>query len=203
MPAVAGVPAPLRLLPQPVDAGAKLVLQRLVAVEILPRAEEPCEQVRGLDDVAAIVLAGEPDRPAGLAVQEVRQDAVIAVRPEQKADHAQQAVAGIVPTDPAARGGDHDRHGAEARAAGRDGLEAIIGPDVAALAGEAAHRVREIPEVAERLPLHEIEQGVVAEVARARLRRERRCLAHASISLTSPGPSTRSCPQLWPRSLRA
>ena len=45
--------------------------------------------------------------------------------------------------------------------------------DVAALAGEAAGRVGEVPEVAERLALHEVEQRLVVELARRALRAHR------------------------------
>ena len=50
------------------------------------------------------------------------------------------------------------RHDAESAAAAGGDLEAVAEADVAALVGEAAGRMGEIPEVAEGLPLHELEQ---------------------------------------------
>src|SRR5262249_10194833 len=76
--AVARVPVPLDLAPELVDAAAQQRLRRVGATEILARAEQAGEQVGGLDEVAAVVLAGEGDHAAAGAVEEVREDAVIA-----------------------------------------------------------------------------------------------------------------------------
>ena len=77
------------------DPSAQLVLRVGVPVEVLAGAEQTGEQKRGLDEIAAVVLAAEGNRLAGVAVQEMRQDAVIAVGPEQKAHHGQQALGGF------------------------------------------------------------------------------------------------------------
>ena len=55
--AVARVPVPLHVQPQRVDARAQLVLQRVLAVEELPHAQQARDEKRGLHEVAAVVLA--------------------------------------------------------------------------------------------------------------------------------------------------
>jgi hypothetical protein len=75
--AAAGVPVPFDLAPERVDPGAKAPLLRIVPIEVLSGAQEPRDQERGLDEVAAVVLPAERNRPAGIAVDKVRKDAVI------------------------------------------------------------------------------------------------------------------------------
>ena len=139
-------------------------LLSLVAVEVLAGREQACQQERGLDEVAAVVLGAERDRPPAVAVEEVRQDAVVAVGLEQEADHGQEALERRGAADPAAADAHDDRHDAEAAAAGGDDLGAVVRTAVAALAREPAGGVGEVPEVAQRLPLHQVEQGALVQI---------------------------------------
>src|SRR5277367_2063133 len=75
------VPIELRLFPQARNAPTDLALLRRVAVEILPRAQQAHQQKGGLDEVGAVVLAPEGNRGGRMAVDEVREDAVITRRP--------------------------------------------------------------------------------------------------------------------------
>src|SRR5690242_14684470 len=60
-------------------------------------------------------------------------------------------------------GGEH-RHDAEAGAAGRHRLAIVVaGHGIAALARHAADRMAKVPEIAQRLVLHAVEQGVVGK----------------------------------------
>jgi hypothetical protein len=97
----------------------------------------------------------------------MRQDPVIAVGPEEKAHHGLQAVDRLGASDPAPRDADDDRHHAKAAAAGSYHLWAVLRADVAALACQAAQGMGEVPEVAESLPLHDVEQCVVVQIDRA------------------------------------
>ena len=162
--AAAGVPVPFDRLPDPVDALAQLPFRGVALAEVLPGAQQAGDQEGGLDQIAAVVLRAERDRPARLAMQEVREDAMVAVGGREEAQDLQQALGRLRPRDPAPLDRDDDRHDAEARAAGRHDLGAVAERGRAALAGKPADRVREIPEVAEGLPLHEVEQEVVGEV---------------------------------------
>ena len=130
-----GVPVPLGLLPQPVDLGTQPTFVVAVSIEVLAGAEQPRQQERRLDEVAAVVFPGERHRLSGVAMQEMRQDAVIAAGPQQEAHHGQQALDRLGAADPAARNADDDGHDAEAAAAGGHDLEAVLWSDVAAFAG--------------------------------------------------------------------
>jgi hypothetical protein len=146
------------------DAGAQLGLIGGGSIEILPGAQQPGEEKRRLDEIAAVVLSAERHRPAGPAIEKMRKDAVVAVRPAQEAHHAQQVIDRLLPPDPAPLRTDHDRHDAEPGAAGGDGLQAILRRLVGALPGEPAHGMGEVPEISEGLSLHELEQGVIVEI---------------------------------------
>ena len=105
-------------------------------------------------------------------MQEMRQDTVIAVGLQEKAHHGQQALDRRGAADPASGNADDDGHDAEAAAAGGHDLQAILRSDVATFSGEAALGMGKVPEIAEGLALHEVEQGIVVEIdgARGRLR---------------------------------
>src|SRR5690554_6728578 len=96
----------------------------------------------------------------------MRQDAVIAVRLVKKAGDPEQTLDRLLATDPAALDRDHDGHHAEPGAAGRDHFGAVAERLIAALAGEAAGRVREVPEVPEGPALDQVEQSLVVEIGR-------------------------------------
>jgi hypothetical protein len=162
------VPAPLGFLPQPADPGAQPAFVVIFPIEVLPHAEQPGQQKRRLDDVAAVVFPGEPHCLAGVAIQEMRQDAVIAVGLQQKTHHGQEPLDRLGTADPAARDADDDGHDAEAAATRGDNLRAVLRPDVAALARQAAHGMGKVPEVAEGLLLHDVKQRVVVEIDWAR-----------------------------------
>ena len=161
------VPVPFGFTPERIDAVPQLALLRVLAVEVLTGAQQARDEKGGFDKVAAVVLPGEGDRPAGLAVEKMRKNAVIAVRPVEEADHLQQAIERLLPADPVALDRHEDGHDAEPGAAGRDDLGAVAERLIAAFPRQPAGRVREIPEVPEGLPLHEVEQGFVAELGRA------------------------------------
>jgi hypothetical protein len=158
---VARMPVPLRLAPQTVDAAAQVAFGRGIAPEVLAGAEKPDEQEGRLDDVAAIVLAAEGDGAAGATVQKMRKDAVVALGPLEEVHDEAEPLHGLASADPAARAGGDDRHDAEARSARGDGVRPVERMDIAPVAHEPAHRMRQVPEAAKGLPLYQIEQGFV------------------------------------------
>jgi hypothetical protein len=76
--------------------------------------------------------------------------------PVEEPQRRQQAVERCLTGDPASLDADQDGHDAETAPAARD----HVWSTVAALAREPARRMGKIPKISERLPLHEIEQGV-------------------------------------------
>jgi hypothetical protein len=101
-------------------------------------------------------------------VLEVRKDAVKALGALQKADNSVQALEHLRARYESALGPRQHGHDAEAGAAAGHRLAVIIAGDrIAALARHAARRMREVPEVAKRLPLHQVEQFAVGERGRA------------------------------------
>jgi hypothetical protein len=156
--AVARVPIPFDLPPQCLDRLAKGGLVGVLAREILPRREQALKQERRLDDVAAVVLRHEGDRSVRAAVEEMREGAMVARGAGEMIEHHPQATDGLLAGDPATLDGDDHRHGAETRSADGD---AVGNPG--AVAGKAAHRMSEVPEIAEGVPLDEVEKRGIVE----------------------------------------
>src|SRR3546814_8630719 len=92
-------------------------------------------------------------------MQKMRKDAVVGFDLAEKGNDTIEALQDFRAIQKAALDARQQRHDAETAAATGDSV-AIVVPVclVAALAGQAAHRVREVPEIFQRLPLHEVEQ---------------------------------------------
>src|SRR3546814_13545909 len=92
-------------------------------------------------------------------MQKMRKDAVVGFDLAEKGNDTIEALQDFRAIQKAALDARQQRHDAETAAATGDSV-AIVVPVclVAALAGQAAHRVREVPEIFPRLPLPEVEQ---------------------------------------------
>src|SRR4029077_15871885 len=159
--ALARMPVPFGFFPELVDAPAQASLRRLVTIEILPRAQKSDEKISGLHEVAAVVLAGEMEGPAGHPVQHVGQHPVKAGGGEQETRHLHEALDSFLSRDPFALGGDDDRHHAESRSSRHDRVEPFDAFGITSVARKGAMRASEIPEISEGLPLHELEELIV------------------------------------------
>lgn len=178
-----------RTVAGPVDAPPQLVdpprQRRRACLQILPGRDEAHHQEGGLDDVAAIVARREGDGGAAAAVHPVRKGATVAgCCLEEAADrgNALHQVASRQETSLCTR--DH-RHDAEAGAAGRHRVHHVTtaGP----LARHAAGRMGEIGEIAQRFPLHPVEQQVGAHRSHVTVRH---CVSRAlgpTMMMKSPG----------------
>src|SRR5271170_135219 len=158
--AVSRMPIPLDFPPQPADLRAQRLLGGAIAIKILPNAEQALEEVGGLDEIAAVVLPAETHRRAGAAIQVMGIEAMIARRAAEPVHDEAKAFERRLPCDPTAIDRHDDRHDAEAGAADADAVgRGARGSH--AIERKAADRMRAIPKEADRLPLHEIEQGLV------------------------------------------
>ena len=153
-----GMPAPFDIQPKPRDAFAKLLLNRGVAREILPCAQEALEEERGLDEIAAIVFSTERDRGSGSTVHEMRKVAVKARRPLQQIEHQAQSRGSLRPGDPSPLARNDYCHDAKTGPAYCDGVVLRIRAVPNAIASEPTPRMRPLPKIIECLSLHEIEQ---------------------------------------------
>ena len=90
---------------------------RRVAVEIGARAQEPLEQEGALHQIGAVILAAERFGRAGLAMHEMRVEAVIAGRPLEAVEHYREAGLRLRSRHPSALAGDDQSHHAKAGAA--------------------------------------------------------------------------------------
>jgi hypothetical protein len=115
-----------------------------------------------------VVLAAERDGGAGAAVHEVRIGAVVAGGAAQHFEHGGQALHRLPAGDPAALGGHDQGHGAEAGAAYGDQVVVLLAVGPAAVRRKAAERVRGLPEEAEGLPLHRLDQILVRQRGQGR-----------------------------------
>ena len=82
-----GEEIPLDGLPQGGDVGAQLALCRIGAVEVGARRQQPLEQQPGLHQIGTVVIGREGKRLPRLAVDPVREGAVIGGRPLRKEGH--------------------------------------------------------------------------------------------------------------------
>src|SRR5487761_601313 len=93
----------------------------------------------------------------------MRQGAVITRSADQDIEHGARPLEPLLARDPAALDRDHQRHECEARAARRDEIAALPFAGGSPVGHQAAHGVRGLPEEAEGLPLHALEQLVIAK----------------------------------------
>ena len=160
--AVARMPVPFGLFPELVDAPAQAALGRLVTIEILPRAQKSDEQISGLHEVAAVVLAREMEGPAG------RCRSACAAAPRESCAAESKKLVILRRRSTASCRVIHLRAAAtmiaidaESGSARHDRVEPLDAFGVASVARKAAMRVSEIPEISEGLPLHELEELIV------------------------------------------
>lgn len=155
-----GEEIPLDGLPQGGDVGAQLALCRIGAVEVGARRQQPLEQQPGLHQIGTVVIGREGKRLPRLAVDPVREGAVIGGRPLRKEGHDPlHPLARLAAGHETALGSHRHGHHAEARPAGSD-RRARRG----ALARHAARRFGTLPEIAEGLLLHLGEQLLVGNL---------------------------------------
>src|SRR6185312_11758891 len=103
----------------------------------------------------------------------MREYAMEAIGVFEAIDDPRDACPHVGAREESALGGGEHRHDAEAGAAGRHRLAIVVaGHGIAALARHAADRMAEIPEIAQRLALHAVEQGVVGQRCHAQRERQ-------------------------------
>ncbi len=95
-------------------------------VEVLPHCEHALHEVRGLDEVAAVVVLAERLGLAGAAENPVRPGPVVTRGPfVQEGQDLQDPLGRLGPRDESPLGADADRHQAHAGAAGGAGVGAV------------------------------------------------------------------------------
>src|SRR3712207_1754160 len=103
-------PVPLDLLPEPGDGAPDAALDVGIAVEVLPRGEQPLGQEGGLHQVGAVVVAAEDgERLPRAAVEEVRPRAVEAVGAGEEVDDPGHARRPLLAGDETALDADDER----------------------------------------------------------------------------------------------
>ena len=158
--AAAGIPVPFHILPKAGDDLAQFHFHRIAAGKRVPRRQQPLNQKRRLHDVPAIIRIPELKGFPRNAMHPVGPRPVVAggLVP-QKPRHFQQAGGPLLPRDIAAFHPYHDRHCAKSGPPDRTALrERVLLPH------QAGHRVSEVPEIFESLPLHHIHQLLVGEL---------------------------------------
>src|SRR4029450_2463364 len=88
----------------------------------------------------------------------MREQAMIARRPLEKAKHKGETAESLVPGNPAVFGRDNDRHDRESGASGADEIVRRVIGDARAVPREPAGRMRTFPKKPERLALDEIKE---------------------------------------------
>ena len=155
-----GEKIPLDGFPQGGDVVAKFAFGRIRAVEIGACREQPLKQQARFHQIGSVVVGREGLRRSGLAVDPMREGAVIGGRPLRKeAYDPLHPFARLAARHEAAFGGHRHGHHAEARTAGSN-RRARCG----AFARHAARRFGTLPKITEGLPLHLGEQLLVGDL---------------------------------------
>lgn len=128
-------PVPLDLLANRGHAFSQTLLTVPSLVKIFSCANEALHQQRGLNNVTAVILAGEGNGFSRSAVEKVCKHAVISLTLIQKTQNGQDAVERLIPRYPSPLNGDDDGHDAKACSASTDNIVVGFACRLLAIAG--------------------------------------------------------------------
>lgn len=168
LPVAACEPGPFGLRQERIHASFKTMLSGGILGKILASANQPLEQERRLDQVGAVIFSPEGNGLACPAVDEVRKHAVVTLRTFQEIEHSMQPAQRCAAIDPTPIDRNDNGHDAEARAADRHEIIGGVARRLLAIPGKSANGMRAFPEIAGRLPLHDVEQCLVIKVGGVR-----------------------------------
>jgi hypothetical protein len=129
----------------------------------LSHRQQTLEEVRSFNQVGAVVVPAEWYCFAGCAIHPVRKYSVIMIGIFQEAQNFEKASSSFVTCYPFSFCGYNYCHHSKSGTTDRNNISAFRRL-VASFPGEAANRMRKLPEIAERLFLYKFEELFIAKV---------------------------------------